>query len=319
MNLRSVDLNLLVVLGVLLEEAHVSRAATRLGMSQSAVSNALERCRGLFGDPLLVKFGTGMHLTAKAERMREPIAALLADANAIFDIKQPPLSELRGAVRITMADILNAVLAPALLAAVTASAPGVDLIVQPWVSRAEAVAALVGGRSDIVIQVLSDLIGSDLHAEALLRQEYVVLMRKGHPASEAFDLDAWLAWPHVVVSASGRSVGALDAPLARIGRERGVGVVVPNFLVVADLLRASNMIAMLPELFARPTWSEGLVVRPPAIAVDGLTLKIARHRRRGDRRAIPFIAEQIRSALTCLAPAHVLSDRMAVNRDGRTV
>jgi DNA-binding transcriptional LysR family regulator len=109
MNLRLVDLNLLVVLGVLLEEAHASRAATQLGMLQPAVSNALERCRRLFGDPLLVQFGAEMHLTAKAERLRKPVAALLA--GAIFDVRQPPLSELRGAVRITIADILNEVLA----------------------------------------------------------------------------------------------------------------------------------------------------------------------------------------------------------------
>jgi DNA-binding transcriptional LysR family regulator len=144
MNLRSVDLNLLVVLGVRLEEAHVSRAALRLGMSQPAVSNALERCRGLFDDAILERSGTEMHLTAKAERLREPVAALLADAGAIFGIQQPPLSELRGAVRLTMADILNTVLAPALVASVTELAPGIDLIFQPWVSRGDAVAALTG-------------------------------------------------------------------------------------------------------------------------------------------------------------------------------
>ena len=317
MNLRAVDLNLLVVLGVLLEEAHVSRAAVRLGMSQPAVSNALERCRSLFDDALLERFGTEMHLTAKAERLRAPIAALLADAGAIFDIQPPPLDEFRGAVRLTMADILGAVLAPALIAAVTASAPGIDLIFQPWVSRADAVAALVGGRCDLVVAVLSDLVGSELHVEALLRQDYVVLMRKGHPASESFDLDAWLAWPHVVVSASGRSVGALDAPLARIGRERRVGIVVPNFLVVADVLRASNMMAMLPELCARPAWREGLVMRPPAIAVEGMTLQLAWHRRRGDRRVIQFIADQIRRALAKLSPGHVLSDDVAAKRGER--
>jgi DNA-binding transcriptional LysR family regulator len=316
MNLRSVDLNLLVVLGVRLEEAHVSRAALRLGMSQPAVSNALERCRGLFDDAILERSGTEMHLTAKAERLREPVAALLADAGAIFGIQQPPLSELRGAVRLTMADILNTVAG----ACSCCFRNGIGARDRPDLSALgvswRCSGCAYGGRSDVVVAVLSDLVGSDLHVEALLRQKYVVLMRQDHPASESFDLDAWLAWPHVVVSASSRSVGALDAPLAHIGRERRVGVVVPNFLVVGDLLRAANMMAMLPELCARPRWSEGLVIRPPAIAIDGLTLKLAWHRRRGDRRVTQFIADQIRSALERLTPAHLVSDNVTANRSG---
>ena len=59
-NLRSVDLNLLVILDALLDEAHVSRAAERIGLSQSAASNALERCRHLFQDVLLERQAGGM-------------------------------------------------------------------------------------------------------------------------------------------------------------------------------------------------------------------------------------------------------------------
>ncbi|HZH10318.1 MAG TPA: LysR family transcriptional regulator, partial [Microvirga sp.] len=63
MNLRSIDLNLLVILDALLDEAHVTRAANRLGLSQPATSSALDRCRYLFQDPLLERRKGGMRLT----------------------------------------------------------------------------------------------------------------------------------------------------------------------------------------------------------------------------------------------------------------
>ncbi|WP_201273047.1 helix-turn-helix domain-containing protein [Sinorhizobium meliloti] len=72
MNLRSLDLNLLVVLDALLDEAHVSRAADRLGLSQPAASAALQRCRHLFRDELLERGRGTMRLTSRAEALRAP-------------------------------------------------------------------------------------------------------------------------------------------------------------------------------------------------------------------------------------------------------
>ena len=105
MNLRGIDLNLLVVLDALLAEAHVSRAAERLGLSQPATSAALERCRHLFGDRLLERSAGGMRLTARAEALREPLAAALAAVAATLQAEPPPLAELTAAVRELAASI----------------------------------------------------------------------------------------------------------------------------------------------------------------------------------------------------------------------
>ncbi|HVV92743.1 MAG TPA: LysR family transcriptional regulator, partial [Hyphomicrobiales bacterium] len=78
MNLRSVDLNLLVVLDALLTERNVSRAGRRIGLSQPAVSAALGRLRALFGDPLLVRAGRGLVLTRGAEDLIGPVREILA-------------------------------------------------------------------------------------------------------------------------------------------------------------------------------------------------------------------------------------------------
>ena len=84
MNLASLDLNLLVALDALLREASVSRAAERIGLSQPATSHALRRLRDLMGDPLLVRAGPRMELTPRAEALREPLAAALAQVQGLF-------------------------------------------------------------------------------------------------------------------------------------------------------------------------------------------------------------------------------------------
>ena len=104
MNLRSIDLNLLVVLDALLDEAHVSRAAARLNLSQPATSSALDRCRHLFGDPVLERGKGGMQLTPKAEALRDPLKNLLVGIAAVVDAPEEQLSEIRQTVRITTAD-----------------------------------------------------------------------------------------------------------------------------------------------------------------------------------------------------------------------
>ncbi len=74
MNIRNIDLNLLVILDALIAERSVSRAAHRLGLTQSAVSHALRRLRGLFGDELLMRSAGGMDLTARAVQLAEELA-----------------------------------------------------------------------------------------------------------------------------------------------------------------------------------------------------------------------------------------------------
>jgi DNA-binding transcriptional LysR family regulator len=114
-------------------------------------------------------------------------------------------------------------------------------------------------------------------------------MRHGHPAAEAFDLDRWLAYPHVVVSGRGATVTPLDATLAARGLARRVGVVVPSFLMVPPLLAGSDLIALLPTRCIPP--GAALTVRPPPIAVDGFRLDLAWHDRRGGDPVVMHVVE----------------------------
>ena len=112
--LRNVDLNLLVILDALLDEAHVGRAADRLGLSQPAASNALARARALFDDPLLVRSTPkDLRRTPRADAMREPLRAALAELLVIVAADPPDAADLRGAVRLLASDVPAAALGAA--------------------------------------------------------------------------------------------------------------------------------------------------------------------------------------------------------------
>lgn len=280
MNLRSIDLNLLVILDALLDEAHVGRAADRVGLSQPAASAALQRCRHLFGDALLERGRGTMRLTAKAESVRAPLKSVLAGIVHLVEPPEVPLAHIRAMIRITMADYPAALLAVGLQAGLARSAPGIDLVIQPWRGGQEARLALIDGTSDLALSVFPGE-DPDINRAEILREDYVIALREGHPAIAGFDLDRWLDWPHVVVSGRAETRSPLDGQLAEQGRSRRVGMVVPGFAIVPDLLRQSDLIAMLPS---RVAGAAGLATLPPPIPVPGFSLHLAWHRRRdGDR------------------------------------
>ena len=300
MNLRSIDLNLLVVLDALLDEAHVSRAAARLNLSQPATSSALDRCRHLFGDPLLERGKGGMRLTPKAEALRDPLTTLLADIAAVVDAPEEPLSHICRTVRITTADHPGILIAGPLHRALARSAPGIDLVIQPWHGAPAALDSLARGASDIALSVFPSIDETAFHCETLLDEHYVVAMRKDHPAAAGFVLDRWLAFPHILVSGRGDTRSPLDDQLAALGKSRRVGIVVPSFLMVPPLLDGSDLIAMMPAHTLPPDAAGGFHVVAPPLPVTGFPLHLAWHRRRDKDREVQHVAGELRKVFSGL-------------------
>lgn len=104
--LNLANLNLLVSLAVLLDEAHVSRAAERLGMTQSAISHVLNRARELFDDPLLLKGKQGMIRTVRAEQLRLALVEFVHASSEIFQSEQFDPSEIKGQIRFSCNDYI---------------------------------------------------------------------------------------------------------------------------------------------------------------------------------------------------------------------
>lgn len=297
MNLRSLDLNLLVLLQALLEEAHVSRAARRVGLSQPAMSNALDRCRQLFNDPLLERERGGMRVTSRGEALRKPLAAILRDVGVLVDVAEPLLAQVKRTVHIVAADVLAAVLVRPLQDAVAAHAPEVTLSFHGWGGGAAALALVAKGTIDLAVSVLPPADPRHFLSEVVREERYVLAMRAGHPVAARRDAGAWLDHPHIVVSAEGATRTPIDDQLAKHGLERRVGLTVPSFLLVADLLRGSDMIALTPHLSVADERGAGLLVQPPPVPLLGFRLDMARQRRNEHDVAIDFVAAEIRRVL----------------------
>lgn len=304
MNLRSIDLNLLVVLDALLDEAHVSRAAAKLNLSQPAMSSALDRCRHLFGDALLERGKGGMRLTPKAQALRDPLKNLLVGIAAVVDAPEEPLADIRQTVRVVTADYPGILIAAPLHEALGRSAPGIDIVIQPWHGAPAALKSLARGAGDIAVSVFPSLDETAFHRETLLHEDYVVAMRKDHPAAAGFSLERWLDFPHILVSGRGETRSGLDDQLAALEKSRRVGIVVPSFLMVPPLLAESDLIVMMPRHCLPPDAAQRFYLAPPPIAVPGFPLHLAWHRRRDKDRAVQHVADILREVLTnAAAPA----------------
>jgi DNA-binding transcriptional LysR family regulator len=301
MNLRSIDLNLLVVLDALLDEAHVSRAASRLGLSQPAASAALDRCRAMFDDPLLERYGSTMRLTTTAESLRGPLREVLSGIGEVLGQRELDFADVRRTVRIVMADVLVALCIPALCDVVGSKAPGIDLVLCQWMGGVSGLEQVERGAADIVVSTFKDATDPGrFHIRDVLEQDYVVAMSEHHPAVAGFDLDKWLAWPHLVISSSADTHAILDEALAGVARSRRVGLSLPSFLLAAEVLRECRMIGMLPAICVAGDLGRGLATFRPPIPIAGFTLKLARHRRHDRDPAIRFVCDELAMALAAL-------------------
>jgi DNA-binding transcriptional LysR family regulator len=277
MNLSSLDFNLLKVLDALIAERNVTRAGKRLGRSQPAVSNALQRLRQLTGDALLVRGPDGFVLTPRAEAMREPLREAIAlIENCVSGAPQFDPAKATGAFYLSMPDRLSIALVPPLIARLQKSAPNMRLHVAT-AERQRAVELLNAGRTDCALGWFDER-PAHCGAELMMEENLFCVFRRDHPIlkrGSRFDMAAVLSYPHVVVSASGQGSAIFDELLKRNGLARKALVAVMNFTAVPSLLGSSDMIGVFTKLAADAFQrSFGLAKRPVPLDVGKIATQM---------------------------------------------
>jgi DNA-binding transcriptional LysR family regulator len=265
MNLASINLNLLVALDALLAEAHVGRAASRIGLSQPAASHALKQLRELFGDSLLVRVGTRMQLTPRARTLRELLPETLRriDSLLLANSFDPAKSSRR--FRVMLHDHVASLLVPALVTRLQKEAPGVRLDVLPWrnpvslnTERASAIDAFVSCTTRQI---------SGFQRELLFKDTESTVCRRGHPSALRLKtLRAFLKAKHVAVVGRGMAEDPVDEWLGQENFRRNVVLRVPNYIQALQVVSETDLVAFVPKRLAQSlAGAMRFIILPPPI------------------------------------------------------
>jgi len=292
------DLNLLVTLDVLLAEGSVARAAQRLRLSPSAMSRALARLRETTGDPLLVRAGRGLVPSPRALELRERVRRLVQDAEGV--LRPAETLDLKKLVRtftLRTSDGFVENFGPALIARVGKEAPGVQLRFLPKPDKDSA--PLREGIVDLETGVVGKATGPEVRAQALFRDRFIGVVRKGNPLSRGKVTPArYAAGRHVLVSRRSLDWGPIDEALKSFGLEREIATVVGGFAAALALARASDLIASVPERHTGKLRS-GMHSFPLPVALPQITVSLLWHPRLDADPAHRWLRECVKAA--CMA------------------
>jgi len=249
-SMASLDYNLLRVLSALMEEQNVTRAAARLGLTQSSMSNALNRLRAALGDRILERDGNRMVPTTAARALwgdlEEPLrrlAAVLA-AHEAFDA-----TAFAGEIRIAIDNYALELFGAAIVDTLSRRAPRARISLLPSATGEDA-QKLFSGEADILIGPGWGL-PPGLRRRTLIEETFVGMVDRHHDlAGTEPSLAAYLAYPHVLVSGRGIVSGNVDAALRPVGDKRRVDLSVPTFAGAPAFVVGSTRILNLGRRLA---------------------------------------------------------------------
>lgn len=265
MDIRKVDLNLLVVFDAMVEQRSVTRAAEALALSQPATSAALARLRGLFGDPLFVKTGPAMQATPRAMELAAPIRRVITTLKE--EILQAPVfdpARTDKTFNLIAPDIAEFILLPRLLERLRRDAPHVKLRMAPM-PRHAAAEALESGAAELALGYFPDLQKTGYFQQRLFKHRYVCIVRRNHPhIGQKMTMKQYLSVPHAVVSPEGRE-HLVERYLNSQRLKREVALELSHFMSLFSVIAASDLVATVPHDLAEFFEHHGniRIVEPP--------------------------------------------------------
>ncbi|SFC07870.1 LysR family transcriptional regulator [Pseudoalteromonas denitrificans] len=258
MNIRNIDLNLLVYLNVLIEERSVSKAANKVALTQPAMSNALSRLRTLFDDPLLVRTAQGMSPTEKAKKIKPEIVLFLSMAE---QITQPDKAfspqQSKVTFRIMTNDYIEATLIAPFIASILKTSPHInfDILTPGDIDLQDMEKGLI----DLAINRFTFLPKS-FHQAKIWRDNFCCLTHKNNSYAKKTDLDTYLNTDHIWINRSGwgaetavtnksgsQKLGWVDEALWQNDKTRNIRVFTRHYMMTQLLLAQSELIATIPR------------------------------------------------------------------------
>jgi DNA-binding transcriptional LysR family regulator len=306
MKIAGLDLNLLIAFESLLDERHVGRAASRVGLSQPAFSNAISRLRVRLDDPLFVRTSRGMVPTPRAEQLSGPVRAALSllrdtlEAPRAFD---PETSTQR--FRVGLSDNVELLLAPLLARSMR---PGK---LQLQTRRLEAMFAipeseLRSGSLDLAIGYFQDArtLAPGFIMETLFEEPNVVIARRGHPAFQRrLTLERLMRLDHAAIIYRNEPWGLIDRELAARGLRRRLRLALPHCLSVLHAVASSDLVACVQQSVATAFGPPlGIVSYPEPIGLPPFALRMTWHEQRNSDPAQIWLRTLVQRGL-CTAPA----------------
>jgi DNA-binding transcriptional LysR family regulator len=237
------DLNLLVVFDAVMQERSVTRAGNRLGLSQPALSHALARLRHMLKDELFVRTPKGMMPTPRAEQLALPIRQALDELQHSLEPTQFDPSKTIRTFQVAVDNYAAIVLVGQIASRILKIAPGVTLEFCP--SGTLNVADLLDrGEIDLAIGTFPEQ-GERFSRLLLLRDDFVVVLRKNHPATieGKLSIEKFAALSHLEISSARDPADFIDQALASRKLRRRIGLRAP-FLSAVRILLASDMVSI---------------------------------------------------------------------------
>ena len=243
--LRQVDLNLLITFAAIAEEKSITAAASRLLLSQPAVSRALQRARAMFQDDLLVRSPHGFELTLRGRKILQELEGLLPKmenlvAPALFD----PTRE-KSHFRISGPDNVCTVVLPPLCRKYANGRYQVQFEFLPW--RGGITELVEHGQVDVVLHIDDGLLPSHFQSEMLYREDFICAVARDSHFGDRLSLKQYLAASHLAVSPLAGLQTIPDKRLAAVGAKRRSCIRVPYFGVAPQCLAGTELVLTLPS------------------------------------------------------------------------
>ncbi len=283
MDVRGLDLNLLIPLRVLLAERHVTRAADKLGITQPAMSASLARLRAVFGDQLLVRGPKGLTPTLRAQQLMDQLDQVIAVIEQLVTLPAefaPDTS--RRTFTLIGTDFIETLLLPSLMADLAVEAPSAQIVFRPPDPR-NLEALMSQGEVDLAVGYLP-YAPKGLITSVAFHDRFACIARRNHPqlSTDQLPLDQFVDLQHVQVLPRNLPMYGMpiDAALGALGYVRRVALWHPSFQALPAIVANTDLVATLPRRLAmHAAQTLPIVVYDPPVPLPTMDFSLYWHAR----------------------------------------